>query len=217
MLKKSHHHAEPRWPAALALISVGALYWSLPREHLLGPNWLPLAFAETCVIVLALTRISGHAEVNNVLSLVSLGVVTSYLAASLAMVVYGIPKHSETAANMLRSGGLLWFSNILVFSLWYWRLDAGGPHARENREYHTCGAFLFPQMTDEVIRMNHEHHKRWSPNFVDYLFVAFGISAAFSVTDTLPLSRWAKLLIMLQAGISIAIVALIVGRSVNIF
>jgi hypothetical protein len=116
----------------------------------------------------------------------------------------------------LFSAALLWVANILVFASWYWRLDAGGPQGRDRQGPHTDGAFLFPQMTldPNTRRAMGEHH--WRPGFVDYLFLAFNTSTAFSPTDVPVLSRWAKVLMMLQAAISLATLALLAARAVNI-
>ena len=101
---------------------------------------------------------------------------------------------------------------MLVFAIWYWRLDAGGPHAREKRGGHTAGAFFFPQMMDGVPI---EHPENWMPRFVDYLFLAFNTSTAFSPTDTAILSRWAKALCMLQSLIALSIIAILASRAVG--
>jgi hypothetical protein len=110
----------------------------------------------------------------------------------------------------------LWLTNILVFALWYWRLDAGGPHGRESEPGHSDGAFLFPQMTILHDAKAAGNFDAWSPNFVDYLFLAFNTSTAFSPTDTPALARWAKLLMMLQSLISLTVLALLAARAVNI-
>ncbi len=135
---------------------------------------------------------------------------------SLYLLVAALPLHKEAPQDLLRSAAALWITNILVFASWYWRLDAGGPRARELRGTHTDGAFLFPQMTLDQqgrLTMGEQH---WSPNFVDYLFLAFNTSTAFSPTDSPVLSRWAKLLMMMQSLISFATVALLAARAVNI-
>jgi uncharacterized membrane protein len=103
-----------------------------------------------------------------------------------------------------------------VFASWYWRLDAGGPRERERRGVHTDGAFLFPQMTLDQQAKREMGEDRWSPGFVDYLFLAFNISTAFSPTDSPVLSRWAKSLMMVQALISLTTVALLAARAVSI-
>ena len=119
--------------------------------------------------------------------------------------------------SLLLSAAALWITNILVFASWYWRLDAGGPRARELRGGgHTDGAFLFPQMTLNPQTRHAMGEQDWSPNFVDYLFLAFNTSTALSPTDSPVLSRWAKLLMMLQSLISLATIALLAARAVNI-
>jgi hypothetical protein len=105
---------------------------------------------------------------------------------------------------------------VLVFALWYWRLDAGGPHGRDARFGHPDGAFLFPQMTLAPEDKLAAGQQAWSPNFVDYLFIAFNTSTAFSPTDVPVLARWGKVLMMLQSIISLTVLVLIASRAVNI-
>jgi hypothetical protein len=109
---------------------------------------------------------------------------------------------------------------MLVFACWYWRLDAGGPHQRALRRSHTDGAFdgafLFPQMVLDSDLRREMGEDQWSPGFVDYLFLAFNTNTAFSPTDVPVLSRWAKTLMMVQASISLATIALLAARAVNI-
>ena len=97
-----------------------------------------------------------------------------------------------------------------------WRLDAGGPHQREKRAGYAEGAFLFPQMTLSTRAISEAQQQDWSPNFVDYLFLAFNTSTAFSPTDTPVLQRWAKLLMMLHSLLSLLILVLLAARAVNI-
>jgi hypothetical protein len=113
----------------------------------------------------------------------------------------------------------MWATNVIVFASWYWRLDAGGPNRRARRDAHTSGAFLFPQMaftapgTDD---MTLAEAQGWRPGFVDYLFLAFNTSTAFSPTDVPVMSRWAKVMMMVQSIISLTTIALLAGRAVNI-
>jgi len=117
----------------------------------------------------------------------------------------------------------LWFANVLVFALWYWKLDAGGPLGRESATGKIESAFLFPQMLADSAPAAQQGKKdpakvdpQWTPHFMDYLFLAFNTSTAFSPTDTAVLSRWAKVGMMLQAIISLAIIAIIAARAINI-
>jgi len=116
---------------------------------------------------------------------------------SLMLLIGALPSHREPPIRLLLSATALWMTNILVFALWYWRLDAGGPHGSESCRAHTAGAFLFPQMTI-ITSATAAGSRSWSPNFFDYLFLAFNTSTAFSPTDTPVLARWGKVLMMVQ-------------------
>lgn len=204
---------EPRWPVAVALLAAGCMYWGLPEELSLGPRWLLLAIIVVLLAPLVVTHRSGRYRLNHILAVVVDGVLTLFLIGSLIFLVQGLPSHREMPAALLRSAAGLWLTNVLVFALWYWRLDAGGPHAREHATGPIDSAFLFPQMTRPDTGTN---GKPWYPHFVDYLFLAFNTSTAFSPTDTAVLSRRAKLAMMAQALISLLILALLAARAVNI-
>jgi hypothetical protein len=207
---------EPRWPAVLALLAVGGLRFALPSELAVGPEWLVLAVVVVLIVPTVVARMRGHHTMNQVLGYLITSVVTLDMCWSLVLLVKALPSHSESPKALLISAGALWITNILVFASWYWRLDAGGPRAREIRGVHTDGAFLFPQMTLDQTAKREMGEECWSPGFVDYLFLAFNTSTAFSPTDVPVLSRWAKLLMMVQALISFATVALLAARAVNI-
>jgi hypothetical protein len=117
---------------------------------------------------------------------------------------------SQDATKLLASGGAVYATNIIAFGLWYWELDRGGPFSRA-RGARPYPDFLFPQMTQPGLA-----DPDWEPFFVDYLYVSFTNATAFSPTDTMPLSRWSKLLMAAQSGISLVTVALVVARAVNI-
>ena len=203
--------AQSRWPVVLALLAVGGLNAILPEELSPGPYWLLLAITLVLAILTILAHRTGRTGLNEVLSHILLSAVTIGLIASLVLLIHGLLTKSESPQMLLRGASALWVSNVLVFASWYWRLDAGGPNQRDLREAHTEGAFLFPQMM-----IPGKRPKNWAPGFVDYLFVAFNTSTAFSPTDVPVLSRWAKLMMMVQASISLATVALIAARAVNI-
>jgi uncharacterized membrane protein len=207
---------EPRWPALLALLAVGGLRLALPESLSAGPDWLLLAVVSLLLIPTVWSRSRGLDNLNRILGYIVTGVVTLDMIWSLYLLVAALPSHKEPPRDLLSSAAALWITNVLVFALWYWRLDAGGPRAREMREGHTDGAFLFPQMTLHGDAKRRIDQPDWRPNFVDYLFLAFNTSTAFSPTDTAVLSRWAKLMMMVQALISFATVALLAARAVNI-
>jgi len=206
---------EPRWPATIALLAVGGLRLALPESLSIGPNWLLLTLVGVLLIPTVWARRRGDYKANQILGYVLASIVTVDMVWSLSLLITALPSHKETSYDLLRSASALWFTNILVFASWYWRLDAGGPYARE-----LCGvqkgAFLFPQMTLDPQTKREMGEHSWSPGFVDYLFLAFNTSVAFSPTDCPVLSRWAKILMMIQALISFATVVLVAARAVNI-
>lgn len=211
--RSSSSQSEPRWPAAVALLAAGCMYLGLPDELSVGPRWLLLAIILVLLAPLVITHRSGRYRLNHILALIADGILTVFLIGSLSFLVQGLPSHRESPRALLQSAAGLWLTNILVFALWYWRLDAGGPYVRESATGPIKSAFLFPQMTRPDADGD---AKRWSPHFVDYLFLAFNTSTAFSPTDTSVLSRNAKLAMMAQSLISLMIIALLAARAVNV-
>ena len=200
----------------LALVAVGGLRLALPESLSVGPDWLLILVVVVLLIPTAWARLRGLDQLNQILGYLVTSIVTTDMVWSLGLLVAALPSHKESPQDLLRSASALWVTNILVFAIWYWRLDAGGPRARELRGVHTDGAFLFPQMTLNPDEKRQMGEQCWSPGFVDYLFLAFNTSTAFSPTDSPVLSSWAKLLMMIQALISFATVALLAARAVNI-
>jgi hypothetical protein len=207
---------EPRWPALLALLAIGGLYCALPSSLTVGPNWLVLILVAVLATPAVMFNGAGNLRTRLILSYAANAVVTVSTIASLLLLISRLPKHKESPPELLISAGALWICNILVFACWYWRLDAGGPHRRDLQNSHTDGAFLFPQMVLDPQLRREMGEEQWRPGFVDYLFLAFNTSTAFSPTDVPVLSRWAKVLMMVQAAISLATVALLAARAVNI-
>ncbi|QNI32398.1 hypothetical protein H7849_26060 [Alloacidobacterium dinghuense] len=207
---------EPRWPAMVALLAVGGLRLAMPESLSAGPAWLLIAVVAVLTIPTVWARYRGLDTMNKVLGYVLTSIVTLDMLWSLYLLIAALPSHKEAPQDLLRSAAALWLANILVFASWYWRLDAGGPRARELRGVHTDGAFLFPQMMLDQQAKREMGEQCWSPGFVDYLFLAFNTSTAFSPTDVPVLSRWAKCLMMVQAFISFTTVALLAARAVNI-
>ncbi|MGI4829436.1 MAG: hypothetical protein ACRYFU_14760 [Janthinobacterium lividum] len=207
---------EPRWPAMVALFGVAGLRLALPEALSIGPRWLLLVVVCVLLIPTVWARLGKFHELNQRLGYVLNGVVTLDMLWSLTLLLKALPSHTESPQALLRSASALWVTNILVFASWYWRLDAGGPHARELRESHAEGAFLFPQMTLDPGTRQTMDLEFWSPGFIDYLFIAFNTNTAFSPTDCPVLSRWAKVLMMIQSLISFTTVALLAARAVNI-
>ena len=207
---------EPRWHALIAVLAVGGLTLALPAGLTLGPRWLfPAAIGVLLVPTVALHR-SGRHRWERWFGFAVSSVMTVELVASVVRLVTALPSRQEGPTALLVSAASIWTANVLVFAVWYWRLDAGGPHGREAEEGHVAGAFLFPQLTMTPEAKAGAGQDHWSPNFIDYLFLAFNASTAFSPTDTPVLRRWGKLLMMLQSLISLTVLALLAGRAVNI-
>jgi hypothetical protein len=198
------------------MVAIGGLFYALPPAMTVGPNWLVPALVAGLITPASVYHRVGMHRMNQIFGYLALGVVTLALAISLVILVLRLPSHKDTPAELLRVAGALWVSNILVFASWYWRLDAGGPNQRDLLRSHTDGAFLFPQMVLDPELRKEMGEDQWRPGFVDYLFLAFNTSTAFSPTDVPVLSRWAKVLMMVQSAISLTSIAILAARAVNI-
>jgi hypothetical protein len=198
------------------MISIGGLFWALPSAMSVGPDWLVLALVAILIVPATFFHSRGMHRANQVFGYLAQAIVTLSLAASLVILLQRLPGHKDSPAELLRAAAALWVSNMLVFASWYWRLDAGGPNQRDLVRSHTDGAFLFPQMVLDPELRKEMGEDQWRPGFVDYLFLAFNTSTAFSPTDVPVLSRWAKMLMMLQSSISLTAIAILAARAVNI-
>jgi uncharacterized membrane protein len=207
---------EPRWPAVIAVIAAGGLSVALAPGLTIGPPWLFPAIVGVLLVPTVISHQAGYHRTDRVLGFLTTSTVTIELIVSVVRLVSALPSHKESPTALLLSATSVWTSNVLVFALWYWRLDAGGPHGRDLRDAHVDGAFLFPQMTMSRRVRAATGQQTWSPDFFDYLFLAFNTSTAFSPTDTPVLARWGKVLMMLQSIISLAVLAILAARAVNI-
>jgi hypothetical protein len=207
---------EPRWPAFLSLFAIGVLSYGLPESLNLGPGWLLPLLVSLLLIPTLITHVQGDHDLARKFGYLALGVVTAFMTGSLILLIAGLSTKAETPIQLLISAGLLWACNVLIFASWYWKLDGGGPYRREALGLHEAGAFLFPQMTlDEDLRAR-MGQQNWKPAFMDYLFLAFNTSTAFSPTDVPVLTRWAKAMMMVQASVSLVTLALLAARAVNV-
>jgi hypothetical protein len=207
---------EPRWQVLLALLAVAGIYMALPKELVVGPAWLLPVLVVVLLVPTVFAHRTGRHSLNHVLGIVIGAIMTFGLIASVVLLVIALPGKKEPAPALLRSGGALWLTNVLVFALWYWRLDGGGPREREKRDGFGSRSFVFPQMQIEKIERKTFGVDGWRPGFVDYLFVAFTTSSTFGPTDAPLLTHWAKLLAMTQILISLTIVVLLISRGVGV-
>jgi hypothetical protein len=207
---------EPRGQAVLAFLAICAIYLALPRKLVVGPIWL----LPTLIVVLLVPTVVSHRvgkhSLNRTLGFVINGITTLALIGSVILLVRGLPAHRESPLQLLRSGGLLWLTNVIVFALWYWRLDGGGPTLRAKENKFGSTSFLFPQMQIPHDERGQFECMRWRPRFIDYLFVAFTQSSTFGPTDAPILARWAKALAMIQILISLTIVILLISQAVGV-
>jgi len=207
---------EPRWHVAIAVVAAICLQLPLPgRLVLFRPTWLlPVLEGGIFVLLTVLNprRIDRESRVIRGLALALVGVLSLANAWSAGSLAVGLVRGTEgsAAGPLLISGGVIWLTNVIIFGLWYWEFDRGGPVARANAT-HLYPDFQFVQMVSP-----HMAPPDWEPAFGDYLYLSFTNAAAFSPTDVMPLSRWAKGAMAVQAGVSIVTVALVVARAVNI-
>lgn len=205
---------DPLWPAQLALAAIITLSLSLPARLTVGPTWLmPAAEAVGLIGLIAATprRDPQHSRRRRVFSLALIGLVSVTYLVSLWLLVHYLVKGGKTAGHPLISAGVvLWVDNVLLFAVWYWLMDRDGPlpHVRSD----VRPDFMFTQMTDEA----RDLYPEWSPNFADYLYLSLTNAAAFSPTDTMPLTRLAKLIMGVQSLASLVTVGVVLARAVNI-
>ncbi len=207
---------ESRIPVSLAVVALILLQLATPAQLAVQPRYLLPGLEGLLFLGLVAAnpaRISRESTLIRAGGLLLVAAASLDVAYSAARLVYRLATGhaSEAAVPLLVHGGTVWLTNVLVFTLWYWELDRGGPAARANaRKRHPD--FMFAQMTAPAGLVDRD----WEPSLVDYLYLSFTNATAFSPTDTLPLSRWAKLTMMFQSGISLVTVALVVARAVNI-
>jgi uncharacterized membrane protein len=208
------HKGEPRWPVSFVVVLVIFLQFNLPPYYSLKhQKWTCLLEIILALALFALNpgRIHGHKKSRWYLGIALSAVMTFSNVASSVHLIRELLNGTATSPNsLLAAGGSIWLTNIIAFSLWYWEFDRGGPGARA-QALDPYPDFLFPQMqTPEIAPAD------WSPNYFDYLYISFTNASAFSPTDTLPLSRWAKTLMTIQSTTSLVTVGLVIARAVNI-
>jgi hypothetical protein len=207
-----------RWPALLAILIAIGLYVTLPSHLYYGPWWvLPAIEGALFVALLTARRVEDEGyewqrataiALTAAMSLANLG--------SLALLIHNLvtktPIHGEhiTALHLMTWAAQIWLTNVIVFGLWYWELDRGGPVARTLPRHRTPD-FLFPQMATPG-----SAPADWNPSFFDYIYTSFTNAAAFSPTDTMPMTEWAKALFMIQSFASLTTAVLVVARIANI-
>ncbi len=208
-------HPEVRWPVLLTVAVAIALQVVLPHRVTVGVGDRVVAPALEWLLLIVLLvanpgRLSPEATRLRALSLLLIALVSATNVTSLVELLHALLYRSGAGGRSLIYASVpIWLTNVIAFGLWYWELDRGGPVAR-HLPSHRRPDFLFPQMTARGV------DPTWSPRFGDYLYTSFTNATAFSPTDTMPLTPWAKSLMTLQSMASLVTVALVVSRAVNI-
>jgi uncharacterized membrane protein len=215
-----------RQQVRIAVILGVALYVALPPKLTIGPVWVaPLAVGLFLVPIIALAPKGVRTNrLIRVLSIISIAALNFFNIVSVVLLINilinsHLKEHAElSAAELLHYGAQIWMTNIIVFALWFWELDSKGPFYRDQRKSaddFEQPDFLFPQMSLDPSRVRGVP-PNWKPQFLDYVYVSFTNALAISPTDTMPLTRTAKMLMLVESLISFVTVALILARSVNI-
>jgi len=206
---------ETRWPVSLVVLAAIVLQVGLPHHLSIQPFWVLPALESLLLVGLVIanpTRINRTSTRLRSASMGLIAVISLANAWSAGRLITALlnGQGSNDARQLLGTGGAVWLTNVIVFALWYWELDRGGPGARANHERKFVD-FKFPQMdTPELVP------KAWEPKFWDYFYTSFTNATAFSPTDVMPLSRWAKMMMLLQSAVSLATLALVIARAVNV-
>jgi hypothetical protein len=230
-LKAIHTHALDFWLARASVLLVVALQLLTINKLAIGPRWLAPSLELALLIPLSVATawtqgrartaeteahwqsIAWHRRLIRTTALILTALITAMnMAALVDLLARLLSSHAaENGHGLLLDALNLWFTNVIAFTLWFWSLDRGGPAAR-GISRRMVNDFLFPQMTLAATAQS----PKWSPGFVDYLFLSFTNATAFSPTDTLPLTARAKLLMMAESAISLLTIALVAARAVNI-
>jgi uncharacterized membrane protein len=210
-----HAGAEPRWPMATAVLAATILYVGTPHRGRV-PGWWIFPVVQLVLLGLLIAQDPGRIDRRSprlrrlmvaLLVIMTAGTIlgVTVLAHDILVAAKGV-----TATVLLGRGASIWVANVIIFSLWYWEFDRGGP-AERAAGAPVPASFAFPEnATPELAPPG------WRPEYPDYLYLAFTNATAFSPTDTLPVRRWAKLTMMIQSALSLVIAILVIARAINV-
>ncbi len=206
---------EHRWPASVSILLAMSLYLMLPARYTVGPPWLMPALEVAILLPVSISAPQRHAKegrLSQILATAMIAIVNVANLASLILLIDRLLYHGKLVSGpeLIFSSLGIWVTNVIVFALWYWEIDRGGPDQRTKKD-HEAPDFLFPQMTTPGCAP-----PNWTPKFEDYMYLAFTNATAFSPTDVMPLTSTAKALMLSQAAISLITITLVAARAVNI-
>jgi uncharacterized membrane protein len=204
---------EPRWPASVALVVCVGLYIILPNRLVVGPHWLlPI------IVALPLAPLSArkhrHPDESTWIRHATIGLIALMTLAnvvSMALLVHHLLNANVSQGrNLIYSAVAVWLTNVIVYGLWFWEVDRGGPHRRASGEK-LLPDIQFPQMENPDLAPEH-----WRPSFTDYLYTSFANGTSFAPADAMPLTLRAKLLFTSESLVSLITIAIVAARAVNI-
>lgn len=216
-MSQNARRGERRWPMALAAVTAGVLHLFLPGRFLLAPHWPYPVFLAVFLLVLIVGdpgRIDRDRPWLRVTTGLMIGLITLVNAVAAARLVGHIlaGRSFGSAEALFATGAIVWLINVITFALWYWDLDGGGAATRAASDPTNANpAFVFPEMT-----LTDFAPADWFPQFADYLALSFNTATAFGPTDVSAIKRWAKLMMIGEALISLTLATLVIARAVNI-
>ena len=209
---------ERRLPMAIAVLAAGGLFLFIPGDFRMSDaGYLAYILLLVAFLVVLIVGDPGRIDRESrwlrlVTGLMILTITVGVAVSAVRLVIGILQKASFTSpGELLAIGAIAWISNVIAFAFWYWHLDRGGPAARARGASEVRPAFRFPEesLPDTV-------GPGWFPQYVDYFALSFNTATAFSPTDVSAIRHWSKLMLILEAGISLIVVVLVVARAVNI-
>lgn len=214
-LRNRHHISDPVWHVQLAMFAAVVLQLTLPDKFSVGSRYVIPAIELVLLLALSATTpkeqifksLKRRLNVILLIGITSLGNIYALGEVSTRLLQQG---HVSNGRELILAAINIYLTNIIIFALWYWEMDGGGPGERHALKRYELD-FSFPQQQNDELS-----HPVWKPTFVDYLYVSSTNAMAFSPTDTMPLSRRAKMLMLAQSTVSLVAIALVAARAVNI-
>ena len=205
---------EPRWPASLALFACAMLYVVLPNRLVIGPRWLLPTLIVLPLVPLSARRHRHPDEAPHIrwATLSLIGLITLANVTSMGLLVHHLLNaRVSQGRELIYSAVAVWVTNVIVYGLWFWEIDRGGPHRRAGATASGLADLQFPQMENPQLAPTD-----WRPRFTDYLYTSFANGSSFAPADAMPLTTRAKALFLSESIVSLVTLAVVAARAVNI-